>query len=212
MRITDVVEVSKARYKISLDRTVAFVLYKGDLSVYQIQVGKELGEEQYRAILDRVLDKRAKLRALNLLKARPYTEYCLRKKLKEGFYPEEIIDRAIDYVKQFRYVDDARYCMDYIECHQATESRRRMRQKMQEKGISGELFDYVYHSIPETCENPELVQIEAFLHKRHYSECMDAREKNKLMQALLRKGYPFELIRRCMKISCEEFRYSDPEV
>lgn len=211
MRITDVVEVSKARYKISLDHTVAFVLYKGDLSVYQIRVGNELREEQYREILDQVLDKRAKLRALNLLKARPYTEYCLRRKLREGFYPEEIIDRAIEYVKQFRYVDDARYCMDYIEYHQATESRRRMRQKMQEKGISGELFDHVYSCIPETYEEPERIQIEAFLSKRHYSECMDAKEKNKLMQSLLRKGYPFELIRHCMKISGEEFRNSDME-
>lgn len=204
MTVTDVVEVSKARYKISLDHEVAFVLYKGDLSVYKVQVGSEITEKQYREILDHVLDKRAKLRSLNLLKARPYTEHCLREKLREGFYPEEIIDRALAYVKQYGYVDDTVYCSDYIEYHRASESRRRMQQKLQEKGIGRDLFDRVYDSLPEDESESEMKQIERLLEKKHYSDSMDAKDKNKIVQFLLRRGYSFDMIRRSMKVSYDE--------
>ena len=53
-----------------------------------------------------VLLKRAKLRCMNLLKSRDYTEYQLRMKLRQGVYPEDIIDAAVAYVASYGYVND----------------------------------------------------------------------------------------------------------
>ena len=70
MTVTDIKEVTKSRVKIEIDRESSFVLYKGELRIYGIREGQDLTEENYNLIMKEVLPKRAKLRAMNLLKSR----------------------------------------------------------------------------------------------------------------------------------------------
>jgi len=67
MLVTQVTELSKSRSKVYIDQEFAFVLYKGELRLYHIKEGQQLSEEDYRTIMQEVLPKRAKLRAMNLL-------------------------------------------------------------------------------------------------------------------------------------------------
>ena len=106
MLVTQVTELSKSRSKVYIDQEFAFVLYKGELRLYHIKEGQQLSEEDYRTIMQEVLPKRAKLRAMNLLQGREYTTAQLRTKLQQGFYPAEIIEQAIAYVAGFHYIDD----------------------------------------------------------------------------------------------------------
>lgn len=69
MIVTKITEVSKSRKKIEIDGEFAFVLYKGELSVYGIKENCEIKEEDYQGIMTKILPKRAKLRAMNLLKS-----------------------------------------------------------------------------------------------------------------------------------------------
>ena len=94
-----------------------------------------------RSLCRRFCRKRAKLRAMNLLTKRPYTEKKLRQKLVEGKYPEDIIDIALAYVKSYGYIDDEAYARDYISYHMASESPLRIRQKLMEKGIDGDTIN-----------------------------------------------------------------------
>ena len=108
MLVPQVTELSKSRSKVYIDQEFAFVLYKGELRLYHIKEGQQLSEEDYRTIMQEVLPKRAKLRAMNLLQGREYTTAQLRTKLQQGFYPAEIIEQAIAYVAGFHYIDDLR--------------------------------------------------------------------------------------------------------
>ena len=67
MLVTQVTELSKSRSIVYIDQEFAFVLYKGELRLYHIKEGQLLSEEDYRTIMQEVLPKRAKLRAMNLL-------------------------------------------------------------------------------------------------------------------------------------------------
>ena len=67
MLVTQVTELSKSRSKVYIDQEFAFVLYKGELRLYHIKESEELRPEDYRTIMQEVLPKRAKLRAMNLL-------------------------------------------------------------------------------------------------------------------------------------------------
>ena len=80
--VTDIKEYLKNKYKIYLNDEFAFVLYKGELRSYKIKIGNELNTKDYEEIINNVLPKRAKLRCMNLLKSRDYTEAQLRKKLR----------------------------------------------------------------------------------------------------------------------------------
>ena len=125
MRVTAVEELSKSRSKVYLDGEFAFVLYRGELRLYHVQEGEELAAEDYSEIMERLLPKRATLRAMNLLKSREYTESRLRSKLKEGLYPEKAIAEALRYVAAFHYTDDLRYAVAYLSLIHLSRGRRR---------------------------------------------------------------------------------------
>ena len=117
MTVTQLVKVSSSREKVYIDQNFAFVLYKGEIHKYGICEGKEISTEVYEELMGRVLPKRATLRCMNLLQSKDYTAEQLRRKLRLGFYPEEIIEEAIAYVASYRYIDDERYALDYITYH-----------------------------------------------------------------------------------------------
>lgn len=199
MIITDIQEFDKKRCKVYIDGEFAFVLYKGELRDYVIRSGCEIPDESYSDIMGTLLPKRCKLRVMNLLQKKDYTEKQLRDKLKEGLYPSEIIDEAIDYVKSFRYLDDERFARDFISYHMSTRSRNRIIQDLTGKGISKELLLPIMEELYTETDDAELEQIKKLLVKKHYDkEQTDYREKQKVMAFLLRKGFGMSKIRKAM--------------
>ncbi len=199
MLVTQVTELTKSRSKVYIDQEFAFVLYKGELRLYHVKEGIELREEDYRIIMQEVLPKRAKLRAMNLLQGREYTTSQLRTKLQQGFYPPEIIEQAIDYVAGFHYIDDLRYAVDYITYHEDTRSRRRIEQDLQGKGISATTLEEAWQLWRENGgKQDEQSMIRELLRKKHYdpeSET-DWKERQKIYAFLARRGFSPEAIRK----------------
>ncbi len=198
MIVTDIIEYSKAKYKIFIDGEFAFVLYKGELRQFNLKIDDEIEENIYKDIVENVLPKRAKLRAMHLLEKRPYTEFGMREKLKEGLYSQEIIDEAIDYLKGFKYIDDYSYALQYIDTYTESKSIKRIEQDLKTKGIRS---DIIAKAIGERREEGELgderVMIRIILEKKHYSpDSCDAKERNKLMQYLFNKGFSIDSIKR----------------
>ncbi|WP_022765614.1 regulatory protein RecX [Butyrivibrio sp. XPD2006] len=203
MVITEIKELDKKRSKIYIDGEFAFVLYKRELRDYSIREGQELTETNYQDIIDVVLPKRCKLRAMNLLQKKDYTEKQLRDKLSEGLYPGDIIDDAIHYVKAYHYLDDERYARDYITYHMSIRSRNRIIQDLTGKGISKDIFMPIVEELYlEEDADVELEQIRKLLAKKHYDpEETDFKEKQKIMAFLMRRGFQMSDIRRAMDIT-----------
>ena len=138
MYVTKLTPVTKAKYKVYLDDEFAFVLYKGELSLYGIQEGKELSQDVVERIKKEVLVKRAKLRAMHILERADRTEAELASKLKQDLYPDEIIASAMQYVKSFGYIGDSNYARRFVESKQRTKSKREITMLLQQKGIASE--------------------------------------------------------------------------
>lgn len=204
MLVTQVVPFTKNRKKIYLDGTYAFALYAGELSTYHIVEGEELSEETYETILQEVLIKRAKLRAMNLLQKRTYTTAQLRTKLTEGGYPECVTQEALAYVAGFHYTDDLQYAIDYITYHEDTKSRRRIEQDLMGKGIDRDTLAQAFVSWEEQGgTQDEVEQIRTLLVKKRYD--VDAVRENpaearRIYAFLARKGFAAEEIRRAMQL------------
>lgn len=200
MQVTSVTPLDKRRYKILLDEETAIVLYKGEVKRYRIETDGELEPEQYEEILHEILFKRAKERVVFLLKASDKTEKELRKKLKEGYYPQEAIDHAITAVKNYHYIDDERYARQYVANGACKKSRRQLSYELQKKGIEQELIA----DLMEECPIEEEQQIRDFLRKRRYDgENASKEEKKKVMAALGRKGFSYETIIKVIGEFCD---------
>ena len=124
MIVTRIEPLAKTRYKVYINGEFCFVLYKGELSRFGIRVDEEVEEQTVEKILSEVILKRAKLRCLRLLEDMDRTEAALRDKLKQGYYPQDIIDQAVAYVKSFGYLDDGRYAENFVRSRLGTKSRR----------------------------------------------------------------------------------------
>lgn len=202
MIVTQITELSKSRSKVYIDQEFAFVLYKGELRLYHVAVDKEISEKDYEEILHILLPKRAKLRAMNLLQKKSYTEKQLTDKLKEGWYPPKIIEEAIAYVKSFRYIDDLQYAIDYISCYEARKSLKKIEQELMQRGITKDVWQKAICEWEALGgEQDEMVMIKELLEKKHYSSECDIKEKRRIYAFLLRKGYSAERIQEAMHLS-----------
>lgn len=206
MRITGVEEINKSRSKVFIEQEFAFVLYKGELRLYHICEGADISQTDYEEIMNKVLPKRAKLRAMNLLKNREYTSKQLYDKLKEGCYPEQVIKEALDYVAGYHYTDDLRYAEDYITNHEATRSRRRIEQDLRDRGIDRTVLEKAWQQWEQKGGiQDEETMIRQLLKKRHYDpETADIKEQRKTYGFLLRKGFSSDAVRRVLKIYISE--------
>lgn len=195
--ITRIEELDKKRVRIFIDGEFAFVLYKGELRRYQLEEGKEIETAEYKEIIGEVLPKRAKLRSMNLLKTRAYTERQLRDKLHQGEYPEDIIEEAVLYVKSFGYINDRQYAQDFAVYHMENKSRRRIEQDLAAKGISRELIREVMEELAENGEQPdETAMAKELLRKKNFNpQIATNKEKQKLSAFLYRKGFQTDTIR-----------------
>ena len=192
MTVTDVIRISKNRYQIMIDGEFAFVLYKGELSSYKVKKGENISRESYNEIVEKVLTKRAKLRAMNLLTAKAYTEKQLLDKLKKGQYPLCCIEQAIQYVKSYGYIDDAQYAADYLFYHGGEKNKRQLLLKLRQKGISDEIAEKAYEDYCQTGFAPnEEDLICSYLNKKRFDPAGDEKEKNKMIRSLLQKGFSY---------------------
>ncbi len=200
MIVTKIEEFSKSRMKIFIDEEFAFVLYKGELRLYGIKEGHEISRNNYEVIENDILPKRAKLRVMNLLKSRDYTKEQLRRKLSEGFYPARVIDEAIKYVEDYHYIDDYRYCLQFIEYNAETKSRQRMIRDLCLKGIEKEIILRAINEIGNNallyCEDALIKDI---IKKRNFDiTTSDLKEKQKIMRYLYNKGFSIESVNKAI--------------
>lgn len=196
MVVTGIEEFTKSRSRISIDGEFAFVLYKGELRRFHLQEGKELEEKDYETIMTEILPKRAKLRAMNLLLKKNYTTAQLRAKLEEGGYPEEVLGEALDYVASFHYIDDLRYAVDFILCHQDDRSRMRMEQDLRVKGLPKEVVEQAFLKWEEEGGGQdEGKMIRELLRKRGFDpeNCTQAEIKREY-GFLMRKGFSADAV------------------
>lgn len=202
MRVTRLEELTKSRTKVFIDQEFAFVLYKGELRSYHICEDEEIAQADYEEIMNQVLPKRAKLRAMNLLKSREYTTKQLHDKLKEGCYPEDIIEQALNYVAGYHYTDDLRYAETYITDHEGTRSRRRIEQDLIGKGIDRATLEKAWQQWEQKGGvQDEEAMVRRLLDKRHYNpETADLKERQKSYGFLLRKGFSPDVICRAITL------------
>ena len=191
MRITEIVPVTKAKYRVVTDEQLAFMLYKGELSRYRLKENGELPVETFQEIFKEILVKRAKLRAMHLLTRMDYTEAELEKKLMKGEYTPQAVKIAMDYVRSYHYLDDERYVTRYLSIYQGRKSRRHMQFELERKGIPRELIRRGQEAMEdeEGCAD-ETDMIRQLLEKRcRNPKEADEKEKRRHYGYLMRRGF-----------------------
>lgn len=193
MMIDRIETVDRRRKKIFADGEFVFVLYLGEIKQFGLEEGRELTEELYQKILREIIFKRARERAVYWLKCSARTEEELRRKLRDGGYPQAAVDYVIGLLKEYRYIDDEEYARNFIELHGNRKSRAELTALLARKGVSRECVSRLMMEHPVD----EEAQIRRILEKRRFQpEEADQKETAKQMAYLMRKGFSYETVKR----------------
>ena len=142
--------------------------------------------------------KKAKLKAMNLLKGRDYTETALRRKLGTCMYSEEAVDAAVEYVKSYGYVDDLRYAQNYIRSCNGLRSRRDTERRLRDKGVDTELIKKAFESegFDEDAAHELIKRI--ILKKCCSPETLDYSGRQKLYAYMYAKGFDIDRVEKTL--------------
>jgi regulatory protein len=157
--------------------------------------------------------EKAMQRAFRLLALRGRSTKEIRSKLRERGFEEPVVRRVIANLLKRRYLDDAACAREWAR-HLAVNrlyGSRRIENSLREKGISSEIIREALASIRE--ERPERAVLETLLGKklkgRRVGE-LDGKEKKRLAQNLMGKGFPAGLIFEVLRIQ-EEGSFDERE-
>jgi len=200
MTVTRIDAVTKTRYRVYVDEQFAFVLYKGELSRYHVAVGEEISKDTYQQIIQEVIIKRAKLRALHLLNDMGRTESQIRQKLKQNDYTDEVVEEAVQYVKSFGYVNDTEYARSFIMNRKDRKSRKELYMLLRQKGISEDILDPVFEEYYDENSSKEAI-FSIMKKKKYHPETATKTDTQKMLAYLTRKGFQYEDIRQVLQVS-----------
>lgn len=193
MTITGMEKGYRKRIRIYVDEVFCFSLYEREIHNYQLKLNMELSRELYDQILENTVFKRGKQKALNLLKRMDYTEGELREKLKKSDFTIDIVDRVIDYINSYHYLDDTRYVNHYIAYKKSNKSIRQIKMELKRKGVDNELIN---QQIEEANISDKIAIQRAIAKKTKDIHSLTYEEKQKIGAYLFRKGFTESDIRQ----------------
>jgi regulatory protein len=157
--------------------------------------------------LDRVIkdpDKareRTMNRAVKLLAAKPRSIEELRERLLEKSWTDhEIVDRVIEKLKEYKYLDDAQFARDVAasKLRQKPQGKRALQYSMSRKKLDRETVEAAvkdaFEKIPEEC----LIDIAVAKRLRLKGAPQTREDTKKFFDHLLRLGFDYDLIRTKM--------------
>ncbi|MBE6008492.1 MAG: regulatory protein RecX [Lachnospiraceae bacterium] len=199
MKVTDVVKNKhNDKYSVFIDGDFAFSLAMGDIMFFKLEQGNDVSEKTYEYIKNEVMLIKAKNRAAAFLGASKKTEKAVYDKLSESGYPEDICEKVIEELKSYGYINDLDYALSYIEDRLKVNPRGvyGLKMELRQKGVK----DSVIEKAIDMTEIDESIYIKQLMIKKRYDlQDMDEKEKKKLYDFLLRRGFSYGIIKDTIK-------------
>ncbi len=139
----------------------------------------------------------AKEKALRVLELRPHTEYEITVKLQAAGADSPEISQVIQFLREYRLVDDEAYAQQYAHYLAETKKFGRFRiiGEMKKRGVPNEYIDSSLEFLDESAADALLPLVK----KRLGDKELDFKEKNKLMRYFIYRGYEIGDIKECIE-------------
>ena len=95
-KVTGIKKITNKRYLVEIDEYIRFPLYISELKRNGIEVDKVIETDKVEMIMKKTLLPRCRERVFYILKDSDKSEFDVRRKLADNFYPAEIIDIVIN--------------------------------------------------------------------------------------------------------------------
>ena len=156
-----------------------------ELLDFGLRAGDDLNEATLARLKEAAGVSNVKATAADLIGKRAMSRASLEKKLKEKGASEADARYAAEWLEAIGAINDADYAALLVRhCADLGYGPARVREKLYEKGVPRELWEDALDQMPDNGE-----QIDRFLQSKLRGRTPDEREKKRLTDALLRRGY-----------------------
>ncbi len=203
MIVTAIEVIDKKKKKVIFEGgETSLYLYNSEVRKYHVVEGQEIDPEDLEELMATIY-KRAKLKAMDLLKRSDKTEQELRTKLKKSNFNDDAVNIALDYVISYGYVDDYRYTSNYIRMKKTQKSKRALEFDLSSKGISREIINSCMEE--EFHYEDETEAIKKQIRKKvNNLACLEEEKKQKIIASICRKGFSYDKIKTAFRELEEE--------
>ena len=140
--------------------------------------------------------QKCKNTALRIIERAYKTEKEMRKRLSEKGYEKEEIDEAVNFLKEYKFIDDDSYVKLYIKEKIKSYGSQKIKYSLINKGISKEVIEEELNNI----ESEEMKQTALCLAEKKYKNLSKSENDkfklyNKICRYLISRGYEYDMVK-----------------
>lgn len=181
----------KGRVLVFLEDGACLRITEQELLDFGLRSGDELDDKTLQRLKEAAGVSNVKATAADLVGKRAMSRRDLERKLQDRGASETEARYAAEWMEAIGAINDADYAAVLARhCADLGYGPQRVREKLYEKGVPRELWDDALDTLPDSAG-----QIDAFLERKLRGRVPDQREKKRLCDALLRRGFSWGDIR-----------------
>ena len=190
----------KGRILLFLEDGACLKITEQELLDFGLRSGDELDEAVLGWLKEAAGVSNARAAAADLIGKRAMSRRDLERKLREKGASEAEARYAAEWLEAIGALNDAEYAAALVRhCAQLGYGPARVREKLYEKGVPRELWEEALEELPA-----DGGQVEDFLRSKLRGRIPDEKEKRRLTNALLRRGFPWGEVKAAWRRMGEE--------
>ena len=192
----------KGRVLVFLGDGACLKITEQELLDFGLRSGDELDEETLKRLKEAAGVSNTRAAAADLIGKRAMSRRDLERKLQEKGASETEARYAAEWLEAIGALNDAEYAAALVRHYSRLGyGPARVREKLYEKGVPRELWEDALEELPA-----DGGQVDAFLRSKLRGRTPDEKEKRRLTNALLRKGFPWGEVKAAWRRLGEEMQ------
>lgn len=190
----------KGRILVFLEDGACLKITEQELLDFGLRAGDDLDEEALGRLKEAAGVSNTRAAAADLIGKRAMSRRDLERKLQEKGASEAEARYAAEWLEAIGALNDAEYAAALVRHYGGMGyGPARVREKLYEKGVPRELWEEALEELPE-----DSGQVEAFLQGKLRGRVPDEKEKRRLTNALLRRGFSWGQVKAAWRRLGEE--------
>lgn len=188
------------RYKVLFSDGTTMRLYRQTVEDFALYAGREMEIKEFSALQEAAGEMSAKMRAVRIVSASSVSKKDLEQRLIHKGEDIQHAKQAVAWMSEMDLLDDGKTAEQVVHrCISRGYGINRAKQMLYEKRIPKEYWEDALSDYPDQHQ-----WIESFLRSR-LAESRDEKHIRKAIDALLRKGHPYGVIRSVLSnLSCDD--------
>ena len=181
------------RYYVKFEDETSMRLYRQTVEDFGLYTGKELSDAEMDDLRTAAGKMSAKMRAVRIVSASSVSKRDLQQRLvQKGENPEQA-QEAVQWMSDLNLLDDARVAEQVVaRCISKGYGLSRAKQALFEKKVPKQYWEDALADYPDQSE-----KIETYL-RSHLDADSDQKDVKKAIDALLRRGHSYAVVRRVL--------------